>query len=59
MGDNRDLFGNFQSPGQDHQNEYAVSPWQPEPVFLNVSGAQESILRNEFRQPIKPGGPVR
>jgi hypothetical protein len=22
-----------------------------EPVFLNVYGAQESILRNEFRQP--------
>jgi hypothetical protein len=24
----------------------------PEPVFLNVYGAQESIPRNEFRQPI-------
>ncbi len=23
----------------------------PEPVFLNVYGAQESILRNELRQP--------
>jgi hypothetical protein len=23
----------------------------PEPVFLNVYGAQESIPRNEFRQP--------
>jgi hypothetical protein len=24
----------------------------PETVFLNVCGAQESILRNEFRQPM-------
>ncbi len=24
----------------------------PEPVFLNVCGAQESIPRHEFRQPI-------
>ncbi len=24
----------------------------PEPVFLNVYGAPESILRNEFRQPM-------
>ncbi len=31
----------------------------PEPVFLNVYGAQESIPMNEFRQPMKPGGPVR
>ncbi len=30
-----------------------------EPVFLNVYGAQESIPRNEFRQPMLPGGPVR
>jgi hypothetical protein len=29
-----------------------------EPVFLNVYGAQESIPRNEFRQPMEPGGPV-
>ncbi len=28
-------------------------------VFLNVYGAQESISRNEFRQPMLPGGPVR
>ncbi len=32
---------------------------RPEPVFLNVHGAQEYIPRNEFRQPIWPGGPVR
>jgi hypothetical protein len=31
----------------------------PEPVFLNVHGAKESIPRNELRQPIWPGGPVR
>ncbi len=31
----------------------------PEPVFVNVYGAQESIPRNRFRQPMKPGGPVR
>jgi hypothetical protein len=29
-----------------------------EPVFLNVYGAQESIPRNEFRQPIQPSGSV-
>jgi hypothetical protein len=31
----------------------------PEPVFLNVYGVQKSIPRNEFRQPMQPGGPVR
>jgi hypothetical protein len=30
-----------------------------EPVLLNVHGALESIPRNEFHQPIWPGGPVR
>ncbi len=30
-----------------------------EPVLLNVYGAPELIPRNEFRQPIQPGGPVR
>ncbi len=25
---------------------------QPEPVFLNVYGAQESIPRNEYRKPM-------
>jgi hypothetical protein len=30
-----------------------------EPVFLNVYGAQESIPKNEFLQPMLPGGPVR
>jgi hypothetical protein len=29
-----------------------------EPEFLNFQGAQESIPRNRFRQPVKPGGPV-
>ncbi len=31
----------------------------PEAVFLNFSGAQESIPMNLFRQPMYPGGPVR
>ncbi len=31
----------------------------PEPVFVNVYGAQEPIPRNRFRQPMQPGGPVR
>jgi hypothetical protein len=31
----------------------------PKHVFLNVYGAQESIPRNEFRQPMYPGRPVR
>ncbi len=30
----------------------------PEPEFVNVEGAQESIPRNRFRQPMKPSGPV-
>jgi hypothetical protein len=34
------------------------SGWKIEPVFLSVYGAQESISRNEFRQPMSPGGPV-
>jgi hypothetical protein len=34
--------------------------WQPsEPVLLNVYGVPELIPRNEFRQPMWPGGPVR
>ncbi len=32
---------------------------QSEPEFLNFLGAQESIPRNQFRQPMWPGGPVR
>jgi hypothetical protein len=31
----------------------------PEPILLNVYGAPELIPRNEFRQPMQPGGPVR
>ncbi len=31
----------------------------PEPVFLNVYGAQEPIPRHQFRQPMYPGGPVQ
>jgi hypothetical protein len=30
-----------------------------EPEFVNVMGAQESILRNRFRQPMYPGGLVQ
>jgi hypothetical protein len=30
-----------------------------EAVFVNVYGAQESIPRNRFRQPMQPCGPVR
>jgi hypothetical protein len=30
-----------------------------EPVFLNVYEGQESILLNQYRQPMQPGGPVR
>jgi hypothetical protein len=29
-----------------------IEDWSAEPVFLNVYGAQESIPRNEFRQPM-------
>ncbi len=32
---------------------------QSEPVCVNVYGAQESIPRNRFRQPMQPDGPVR
>ncbi len=35
------------------QNVYSIKIFiEPEPVFLNVYGAQESIPRNEFRQPM-------
>jgi hypothetical protein len=37
------------------QAEHATS----EPVFVNNYGAQESIPRDRFRQPMQPGGPVR
>ncbi len=30
-----------------------------EPEFLNFYGAQESVPRNQFCQPLKTGGPVR
>ncbi len=33
--------------------------FQPEPVFVNVYGAQESIPKNRFRQPMQPDRPVR
>ncbi len=33
--------------------------FSPEPEFLNVYGAKESIPMNQFRQTMKPGGPVR
>jgi hypothetical protein len=36
-----------------------VSPHNPEPVFVNVYGAQESTPRNRFRQPMYPGRQVR
>ncbi len=32
---------------------------RPEPVLLNVYGAPALIPRNEFRQPMQPGGTVR
>jgi hypothetical protein len=32
---------------------------EPEPVFVIVYGAQESIPRNQFCQPMWLGGPVR
>ncbi len=36
-----------------------LSLWKrTEPVFVNVYGVQESILRKRFRQPMKPGRPV-
>ncbi len=31
----------------------------PEPVFVNVYGAQELIPMDRFRQPMYTGGPVR
>ncbi len=34
-------------------------PPTPEPEFVNISGAQESIARNRFRQPMQPSGPLR
>jgi hypothetical protein len=40
-------------------NYSMAAPPSPEPVVLKVYGAQESILRNEFRLSMQPGGPVR
>jgi hypothetical protein len=34
-------------------------PGRSSPIFFNFQGAQESIPRNQFRQPKQPGGPVR
>jgi hypothetical protein len=31
----------------------------PEPVFVNFSGAWNRFERNQFRKPMKPGGPVQ
>jgi hypothetical protein len=36
--------------GTEEEEGYRTGP--PEPVFLNVHGAQESIPRNEFHQPM-------
>jgi hypothetical protein len=36
--------------GTEKEEVYRTGP--PEPVFLNVYGAQKSIPRNEFRQPM-------
>ncbi len=40
-----------------HPCEFSLHCTEPE--FLNFYGAQESIPRNQFRQPMYPGGPVR
>jgi hypothetical protein len=40
-------------------NTVALQLPLPEPVLLNVYGAPALIPRNEFRQPMEPGGPVR
>ncbi len=48
------LFMTFDSGG-DEENQRLSNRTQdplPEPEFLNVYGAQESIPRNEFRQPM-------
>jgi hypothetical protein len=36
----------------DQESIPAYLAWRAEPVFLNVYEAQESIPRNEFRQPM-------
>jgi hypothetical protein len=45
--------------GQEMETRGTVSRVETEPVLLNVYGAPELMPRNEFRQPMEPGGPVR
>ncbi len=40
-------------------NLFENIPVKAEPEFVNVEGAQESISRNQFCQPIYPDGPIR
>ncbi len=39
--------------------EFGLIRLSPEPVFVNVYGAQKLIPRNRLHQPKQPGGPVR
>jgi hypothetical protein len=53
------LLPHQSAAGLHRRHFFLLQDLKPEPVFLSVYGAQESILRNEFRQPMQPGGPVR
>ncbi len=49
--------GSWEGGGKNKTTAKDEGFFYSEPVFLNVYGAQESIPRNEFRQPMKPDGP--
>jgi hypothetical protein len=55
------IYSAYFTPGKKSGNDISASifvigrllaPLGTEPVFLNIYGAQESIPRNEFRQPM-------
>ncbi len=57
--DHRDgIFKLLRSPGVDSKEPIPLAYVAWASSFKRF-GAQESIPRNEFRQPIQPGGPVR
>ncbi len=51
-GRSRDVYVEVLSMMIQNLTKPSAVPSSPEPVFLNVYGAQESIPRKEFRQPM-------
>jgi hypothetical protein len=47
-----ELWGVYSIPQSRQNAKLFLQSLESEPVFVNVYGAQESILRNRFRQPM-------